>query len=101
MVRKHDLDRTIAKKISGHLPDSMFERYNFIVVEDIKAAKKQVNDRSAWKGSTDGVPVASTVYAELLEIANSSGYSLSYTPSIAVGVTPDRYAKKAAHPSRP
>lgn len=47
MVRKHGLDRTIAKKISGHLTDSMFDRYNIIEVDDIKAAKKQVDDRSA------------------------------------------------------
>lgn len=47
MVRIHGLDRTIAKKISGHKTDSMFDRYNIIDVEDIKAAKRHVDSRRA------------------------------------------------------
>ena len=43
MTRLHGIDRATAKKISGHLTDSMFTRYDIIDEEDIKAAKRKVD----------------------------------------------------------
>ena len=43
MVRIHGLDRDVVKKISGHLTDVMFSRYNITDEQDIKAAKRKVD----------------------------------------------------------
>jgi integrase len=43
MTRIHGIDRATAKKISGHLTDSMFSLYDIIDEDDIKAAKRKVD----------------------------------------------------------
>jgi integrase len=41
------VDRSVAKKISGHKTDSVFERYNITSVEDVKKAMKQTSKYNA------------------------------------------------------
>ena len=58
MVRIHGLDRDVVKKISGHLTDVMFSRYNITDEQDIKAAKRKVDSAAH--------PVNSNMSEELL-----------------------------------
>jgi integrase len=41
------VDRSVAKKISGHKTDSVFERYNITSVDDVKKAVEQTVDYNA------------------------------------------------------
>ena len=58
LVRIHGLDRTVAKKISGHLTDAMFEQYNITDEDDILAAKQKIDAATAASDRVETVEVA-------------------------------------------
>ena len=71
IVRIHGLDRQVAKKISGHLTDSMFDRYDIIDEQDIKAAKRKVDaNGTAPQVSAPGLQTSS-LPSELLSKLSS------------------------------
>lgn len=64
MTRIHGLDKATAKKISGHLTDSVFDRYDIIDEEDIKAAKRKVDTN---RTSVAGAVATSNISPALLD----------------------------------